>query len=108
MHQHSQTRQSPFGEGPQLWLWIYYSTLCGKFPWTNILIQPEEVIWVIVRLYRNHAVPSFLIRLRHAILLIAAHKIYIDAGFHRWPKFIKESVNPGNIVGIGGCFRPVR
>jgi hypothetical protein len=36
-----------------------------EFPRWNILIQPKEVIWIIVRLNRYHTVPSFLISLGH-------------------------------------------
>src|SRR5258706_4542827 len=76
--------------------------------WRNILIQPEEVIWIVTRLNCDDTVPSFLISLGDAILLVAAHKIYVNTRFHRWLKLVEESANPGNIAGIRGRFRPVR
>ena len=61
-----------------------------------------------MRLDGYDAVPSFVIRLRHAILFIAAHKIYVNSRFHCRPKFVEDSANPGNIAGIRGWLRPVR
>ncbi len=61
-----------------------------------------------MRLNRYHTVPSFLISLGHAILLVAAHKIYVNTRFHSRPKLVEEPANPGNIVDICGLFRPVR
>jgi hypothetical protein len=80
----------------------------AEFPRWNILIQPKEVIWIIVRLNRDHTVPSLLISLGHAILLVAAHKIYVNTRFHSRPKFVEEPTNPGNIADICGLLRPVR
>src|SRR5258708_31144875 len=65
-------------------------------------------MWIIVRLNRDHTVPSILISLGHSILLIATHKIYVDARLHTWTKFIEESANPGNVADIRRRIRPVR
>ena len=51
-----------------------------------------------MRLNRDHTVPIVPEGLGHAILLIAAHKIYVNTRFHRWPQFVEQSSNPGNIA----------
>ena len=68
--------------------------LRSEFPRWNILIQPKEIIWIIVRLDRDHAVPSFLISLRYAVLLVATHKVYVNTRLHRGPQFVEQSSNP--------------
>ena len=55
-----------------------------------------------MRLHCDHAIPAFVIRLGHAVLLVAAHEIYVDARFHRRAELVEESANPGDIGGIGG------
>ena len=55
----------------------------------HILIQPEEVVWVIVRLHRHHSVPPFAVSLGHTVLFVAAHEIHVDAGLHRRTKFVE-------------------
>jgi hypothetical protein len=87
---------------------VQLRALCWEFPWWDVLIQPEEVIGIIVRLDRYDAVPSLVISLRHAILFISAHEVYVNARFHCGPKFFEESANPGYIAGISGWLRPVR
>src|SRR5580700_9916446 len=77
----------------------------GSQRW-NILIQSKEVIWIIVRRDRNHTVPSFVIGLGHAVLLVTTHKVYVNTRFHSWPKFIEEPAYPGNVAGVRGCIRP--
>ncbi len=52
------------------------------FPWLNILIQPKEVVWIVVCLNRDHAVPAFPVGLGYAILFIATHEIYVDTRLH--------------------------
>ena len=81
---------------------------CYESPWWNVLIQPEEVFGIIVRLDRYHALPSFVISLRHAVLFVAAHEVYVNPRFHSGPKFVEDSANPGNIAGVSGWLRPVR
>src|SRR5580704_9308246 len=76
--------------------------------WQNILVQPEEIVWIIMRLDRDHTIPAFVIGLGHTILLVAAHEIDIDPRPHGWAQLGKETANPGNIVGVGRGFRPVR
>jgi len=72
----------------------------------NILIQPKEVVGIVMRFDGYHAIPSFVIRLWHPLLLVATHKIHIHARFHRGAKFIEDSADPGNVSRIGGRFRP--
>src|SRR6478672_3431432 len=81
--------------------------LCLCFMGWNILIQPEEVIQIIVRFNRDHTAPSFLISFRHAILLIATHEVYVNSGFHRPPKLLEKSAYPRYMEGICGRPRPV-
>src|SRR5450755_1384363 len=73
----------------------------------NILIQTKEVLRIVLCLDCDHTIPSFAIRLGDAILLIAAHEIYVDTWLHVWPEFSEEASNPGNIAGIGGWVGPV-
>ena len=75
----------------------------SELPRCDILIQAEEIIRIKVRLDRDHTVPSFLISLWYALLLITAHKIYVNTGFYRWAKLLEELADRGNIAGIGRC-----
>src|SRR5437879_4980129 len=79
----------------------------AEFHWWNILIQPEEIVGIIVRFNGDHAVPSLVVRLGYAVLLVAAHEIDVDARFHRWPKLTEQSANPRNISSIRRGIRPV-
>src|SRR5215468_11088024 len=63
----------------------------------NILIQPEEVPGIVVRLDGDHAFPSLVIRLGHAGLLVAAHEVHIDARFHRRAKPFEDRASPGDV-----------
>jgi hypothetical protein len=53
-----------------------------ELPRRNILIQLKEVIGIIVRLDRYYAIPSLVISLSHAILLVGAHEIYVNTWSH--------------------------
>lgn len=81
--------------GARLWL-------RQVFPRRNVLIQTEEVIGIVLGLDGYDAIPSLVISLRHTILFIAAHEVYIHSRFHCGPEFVEECANPGNIPAIRG------
>ena len=69
-----------------------------EFPWRNILVQPEKVSGIVVRLHCDQSIPSFPISFRHAILFIATHEIHVHTRLHGRPQFLKESANPRDIA----------
>src|SRR5262245_27401557 len=66
----------------------------------DILIQAEEVAGIILRLYRDHALPSVLVSFGDPVLLVAVHEIYVNAGFHGRPQLLEERADPGRMQGI--------
>ena len=57
-----------------------------------------------MRLYGNHAVPSFTVSFGNALLFIAAHKVYVDTGLHCRPKLVELPTNPPDVDIIRGNF----
>jgi len=56
----------------------------------NILIQTEEIAGIIVRFDRDQAFPSPVVGFSNAVLLVAAHEIYVDARLHGRPQLFEE------------------
>src|SRR5215472_8280279 len=81
--------------------------LGARFSWWDILIEAKEVIRVVMRFDGHQAVPTFLIRLGHAVCLVAAHEVYVDSRLHCRPKLAKKRTGPAHVSGIAGRLRPV-
>ena len=53
-------------------------------------------------------VPSLVVSLGDALLLVVAHEVYVHTGLHCGPKLIEYSSNPCDVSIIDGRFRPIR
>src|SRR5258708_8213001 len=54
-------------------------------PRPHVLIQPEKILRIVMRLDRHHAIPSFVICLGGAILLVSACESCVSARRHGRP-----------------------
>ncbi len=71
------------------------------------MVQPEEIVRIVVRLYGHKPTPPFAVGFWHAFLFVAAHEIHVDAWRHGWPQVSKQFADPRDIRGIVGGVRPV-
>src|SRR5579859_755700 len=75
---------------------------------SNILVQTEEVVRIIMRFDRYHALPACQVSFWHSLLLISTHEIYVDARCHRGSQLLKERASPGNMLRVGSRVGPIR
>src|SRR6266849_1582642 len=75
--------------------------------WRNVLVHAEQVIGIVTRLDGYEAFPAVAISLWHSVGFVAAHKVDIDSGHHRWPQPSEQIADPRDIEDIVFRLMPV-
>src|SRR5258708_4189162 len=70
--------------------------------WRDILVQAEEIPWIVNSFDGSEALPAFPIGFRNAVPFIATHKIDVNSWNHRRAQSSKQVANPRNIYSIIG------
>jgi len=82
---------------------LFSTLLCRR----DILIQPEEIVRIVLGLYGSQSFPPISICLGNTIAFVPAHEVHIDSRDHRRSQAVEQIPSPVDIVGILARCDPV-
>src|SRR5436853_4238196 len=79
----------------------------GPFLRTNVLVQAEEVIRIVMRLNSYQTLPAFLVRFRNPVVLVATHEVDVNAWSHSGAESSEQVSNPCDVGRVLSGVRPI-